>query len=112
MRTIAFVTQKGGSGKSTLCINLSIAAQEVGRSVCILEMDRQATVSEWAEKVDRLLQSKGRYHQAIHVLGEMKDTIACDIGRARAELGYDPPTDLFEGMRASIRWCRERGQQL
>ena len=33
MRTIAFVTQKGGSGKSTLCINLSIAAQEAGRSV-------------------------------------------------------------------------------
>jgi chromosome partitioning protein len=49
MRTIAFVTQKGGSGKSTLCINLSIAAQEAGRSVCILEMDRQATVSDWAE---------------------------------------------------------------
>jgi chromosome partitioning protein len=52
MRTIAFVTQKGGSGKSTLCINLSIAAQEAGRSVCILEMDRQATVSEWAENRD------------------------------------------------------------
>ena len=49
MRTIAFVTQKGGSGKSTLCINLSIAAQETGRSVCILEMDRQATISDWAE---------------------------------------------------------------
>jgi len=52
MRTIAFVTQKGGSGKSTLCINLSIAAQEAGRSVCILEMDRQATVSDWAENRD------------------------------------------------------------
>jgi chromosome partitioning protein len=49
MRTIAFVTQKCGSGKSTLCINLSIAAQEAGRSVCILEMDRQATISDWAE---------------------------------------------------------------
>lgn len=49
MRTIAFVTQKGGSGKSTLCVNLSVAAQEVGRSVGILEMDRQATVSDWAE---------------------------------------------------------------
>jgi chromosome partitioning protein len=49
MRTIAFVTQKGGSGKSTLCINLSVAAQEAGRSVCILEMDRQATISDWAE---------------------------------------------------------------
>ena len=54
MRTIAFVTQKGGSGKSTLCINLSVAAQEAGRSVCILEMDRQATVSEWAENRDGL----------------------------------------------------------
>ena len=49
MKAIAFVTQKGGSGKSTLCINLSVAAQEAGRSVCILEMDRQATVSDWVE---------------------------------------------------------------
>ena len=49
MKAIAFVTQKGGSGKSTLCINLAIAAQEAGRSVCILEMDRQATVSDWPE---------------------------------------------------------------
>ena len=49
MKAIAFVTQKGGSGKSTLCINLAIAAQEAGRSVCILEMDRQATVSDWSE---------------------------------------------------------------
>ena len=52
MKAIAFVTQKGGSGKSTLCINLAIAAQEAGRSVCILEMDRQATITEWAEHRD------------------------------------------------------------
>jgi chromosome partitioning protein len=49
MKAIAFVTQKGGSGKSTLCINLAVAALEAGRSACILEMDRQATVSDWAE---------------------------------------------------------------
>ena len=49
MKAIAFVTQKGGSGKSTLCINLAVAAQEAGRSICILEMDRQATVSDWSE---------------------------------------------------------------
>ena len=52
MKAIAFVTQKGGSGKSTLCINLAIAAMEAGRSVCILEMDRQATISDWAEHRD------------------------------------------------------------
>jgi chromosome partitioning protein len=49
MKTIALVTQKGGSGKSTLCVNLAVAAQEAGASVCILEMDRQATISDWSE---------------------------------------------------------------
>ena len=49
MKAITFVTQKGGSGKSTVCISLAIAAQQAGASVCILEMDRQATVSDWAE---------------------------------------------------------------
>lgn len=47
MRIISLVTQKGGSGKSTLCISLAVAAHEAGKSVCILEMDRQATVTEW-----------------------------------------------------------------
>lgn len=47
MKVISFVTQKGGSGKSTLCVSLAVAAQEAGRSVCILEMDRQATITEW-----------------------------------------------------------------
>lgn len=65
-----------------------------------------------AERGDRLLQATGRYVQALHVLGELKDTIACDISRARDEIGYDPPTSLFEGMRASIRWCRAHGEAL
>jgi nucleoside-diphosphate-sugar epimerase len=65
-----------------------------------------------AAQLDGLLQSRGRYVQALHVLGELKDTIACDITRARVELGYDPEVSLFEGMRASVRWCLERGQPI
>jgi nucleoside-diphosphate-sugar epimerase len=65
-----------------------------------------------AEKVDAVLQGRGKYMQAVHVFGEMKDTIACDIGRARRELGYDPAVSLFEGMRASIRWCLDHGEVL
>jgi nucleoside-diphosphate-sugar epimerase len=65
-----------------------------------------------AESMDRFLQSHGRYLQPVHVLGELKDTIACDIARARAELGYEPATSLLDGMRASIRWCLQHGQQL
>lgn len=59
--------------------------------------------------VDARLQERGLYVQPVHVLGELKDTIACDISRARDDLGYGPETSLLEGMRASIRWCVERG---
>jgi nucleoside-diphosphate-sugar epimerase len=65
-----------------------------------------------AERVDGLVQASGRYVQVVHVLGELKDTIACDIGRARKELGYEPDVALFDGMRASIRWCLARGDQI
>jgi nucleoside-diphosphate-sugar epimerase len=65
-----------------------------------------------AASADRFLQDRGLYIQALHVLGELKDTIACDISRARAELGYEPQTSLVDGMRASIRWCLERGERL
>jgi chromosome partitioning protein len=49
MKVISLVTQKGGSGKSTLCVSLAVAAHEAGRSICILEMDKQATVTQWAQ---------------------------------------------------------------
>ena len=62
-----------------------------------------------AAVADEVLQSLDRYVQPAHVLGELRDTIACDISRARTELGYDPEVSLVEGMRASIRWCKERG---
>jgi len=65
-----------------------------------------------AARVDALVQRLGRYVQALHVLGELKDTIACDVTRAREELGYEPATSLVPGMRASIRWCLERGDPL
>ena len=42
----------------------------------------------------------------------LKDTIACDVSAARREIGYDPDVTLLEGMRASIRWCLERGMTL
>lgn len=71
-----------------------------------------AAAGEMAAAADRFLQSRGLYVQALHVLGELKDTIACDISRARAELGYEPQTSLVDGMRASIRWCLERGERL
>jgi nucleoside-diphosphate-sugar epimerase len=62
--------------------------------------------------VDSALQALGRYVQPVHVLGELRDTIACDITKARTELGYAPEVSLVEGMRASIRSCLARGAAL
>jgi nucleoside-diphosphate-sugar epimerase len=71
-----------------------------------------ASAAALAAGIDGFLQRRGRYVQALHVLGELKDTIACDVTRAREELGYEPATDLVPGMRASIRWSLERGDAL
>ncbi len=65
-----------------------------------------------AERLGRIVQARGRYIQPLHVLGELNHTIACDVSRARAELGYEPTVELEEGMRASIRWCLDHGEQL
>jgi nucleoside-diphosphate-sugar epimerase len=69
-------------------------------------------VGRLAESADALVQRTGRYHQQIHVLGEMNKSIACTVDAARSELGYEPSIELYEGMRRSIRWCVEQGLEL
>ena len=49
MRTLAFVTQKGGSGKSTIASSLAVAAREAGERVFILDMDPQQSLMKWAK---------------------------------------------------------------
>ena len=68
--------------------------------------------SSVARLVDGSLQSVGLYHQKIHVLSEMNQTIACDVGRARKELGYEPTIALEEGMRRSIQDVLDCGMSL
>ena len=79
-----------------------------GDEVRILDVMAPDPVPDGVEVV----QARGRYVQAAHVLGELRHTIACSIDKARTDLGYEPEVSLLEGMRASIRWCLERGIQL
>jgi chromosome partitioning protein len=48
MRTIAFVSQKGGSGKSTIASSLAVAAHEMKEKVCVIDMDPQGSLLTWA----------------------------------------------------------------
>ena len=47
MRVITFVTQKGGSGKTTLVLSCAVAANELGARVLVLDMDPQKTAESW-----------------------------------------------------------------
>lgn len=85
------------------------ALREEGYAVADRQVRLPALAGRVAQGVDGVLQSRGIYHQEFHVLGEMDKTIACDISHSTAVLGYQPEVDLLEGMRRSIRWCRDQG---
>jgi chromosome partitioning protein len=50
MRAIAFVSQKGGCGKSTLAACLAVAAKEAGERVFVLDMDPKKSVVRWGSR--------------------------------------------------------------
>jgi len=49
MLSLCLVTQKGGTGKSGLAINLAVLADADGFKTCVLDLDPQGTVSDWYE---------------------------------------------------------------
>jgi chromosome partitioning protein len=49
MRTIALISQKGGSGKTTLAIHLAVAAQRAGLMSAIFDLDPQASAETWGQ---------------------------------------------------------------
>ncbi len=47
MKTIAIISQKGGAGKTTLAINLAVAAETLGHSAVIIDLDPQSSSKSW-----------------------------------------------------------------
>jgi chromosome partitioning protein len=50
MRSVAFMTQKGGAGKTTLAASLAVAAAAAGENVIALDLDPQASLLRWGER--------------------------------------------------------------
>lgn len=53
MRTIALVSQKGGSGKSSIAVHLAVAAVRKRKTVAVLDLDPQGSVLGWASRRDQ-----------------------------------------------------------
>lgn len=49
MHTLALVSQKGGSGKTTLAVHLAVAAMQAGEQVTLLDTDPQGSAQAWAQ---------------------------------------------------------------
>ena len=49
MLVIALISQKGGSGKTTLATNLAVAADLAGQATLLVDLDPQASATSWAD---------------------------------------------------------------
>lgn len=49
MNTLAILSRKGGTGKTTLAVNLAVAMEQAGHNVAIVDLDSQASASEWSD---------------------------------------------------------------
>ncbi len=50
MKTIAVISQKGGSGKSTISVHLAVAGYLRGLRTAVVDLDPQATARKWGDK--------------------------------------------------------------
>lgn len=50
MNVLALVTQKGGTGKSSLAVSLAVAAHERGLRTYVIDLDPQGTAKNWYER--------------------------------------------------------------
>jgi nucleoside-diphosphate-sugar epimerase len=79
-----------------------ILSEEFGQSCAGGRLRVPGWVGDLATHVDGAIQSLGLYNKKIHVLSEMNKNIACSVGKAKSELGYDPDYDLSSGMERTI----------
>jgi len=121
MRTIAFVGQKGGSGKSTIASSLAVAAHETNERVCVIDMDPQRSLIDWvktrgpsdievvasgAARLPALLVSLGRKGVTLTILDTPgAEGAASSTAMQAADLNIVPSRPSRFDLWASARTC-------
>jgi chromosome partitioning protein len=94
MRIIAFMNQKGGVGKTTTTANLGAALAELGKRVCLVDLDPQAHLSiNYGVDPDPnkpslydILVDETAFDDAVQVVSERVHVLPSSIDLAAAEI--------------------------
>lgn len=84
MKTISFLAQKGGSGKTTLAIHIAVLAEQIGLSTVLADIDPQGSCSDWWQSREAdlpvILESTGSKLSDIKTMAENenKDLLIID----------------------------------
>ena len=76
MKTVCLLAQKGGTGKTTLCLHLAVLAGELGHATSVIDIDPQASASAWRRRRQSTTPEVRR-----HVAPELPDALADLDGR-------------------------------
>ena len=75
MMVIGVVAQKGGGGKSTVSVNLAVAAAENRKTAVVIDIDQQASSAKWGDR---------RKSANVAVVGALQSRIKQTLETARA----------------------------
>ncbi len=94
MRSIAIINQKGGVGKTTTAVNLSAALADLGKRVCLIDLDPQGHASlhlgvvprETDTTIYHVLSGAATLREARHNLTDRLSVIPSHLDLAAAEV--------------------------
>lgn len=102
MRTLAVLSRKGGTGKTTVALHMAVAAEQAGRKTLVTDLDPQRSTSEWYRERLRMTATPLVTEAKVGTLFTQR------LGAARE--GYDlmvvdtrPSTDLE--CAEAVRWA-------